>query len=151
MKEANRMAMWRGITLTLLAMATSACAELTPTVSHEIYPPGFDVESGQPLNSRMQQLGVALQQLDLTLASRADQPANLQQQVIGNLREIERIADFLQAGDISTNHPFLREDMDDFLLDVREARQGVSASPPRYYLAGRITGKCINCHRANRQ
>jgi len=132
-------------------MTVTSCAELTPSVRHEIYPPGFDTAGGQPLNSRMQQLGVALQQLDLTLASQADQPANLQQQVITSLQDIERIAGFLQASDISTAHPFLRDDMDEFLVDVREARQAVSASPPRYYMAGRITGECINCHRINRQ
>lgn len=144
------MLIWRKVALAILVMAISACAEMTPTVEHEIYPLGFDVESGQPLNSRMQQLGVALQQLDLTLGSMEDQPANLQQLVITDLQEIERIAGFLQASDISTDHPFLRDDMDQFIDDVREARQGVSSSPPRYYMAGRITGKCINCHRANR-
>jgi hypothetical protein len=79
-----------------------------------------------------------------------DQPANLQQLVTTNLQEIERIAGFLQTSDISTDHPFLRDDMNEFLVDVREARQAVSSSPPRYYMAGRITGKCINCHRINR-
>jgi len=151
MKETSQSLRWRPIILVLLATAISTCAEMTPTVRHEIYPPGFDIESGQPLNSRMQQLGVALQQLDLTLASQEDQPANLQQQVTTNLQEIERIAGFLQASDISTDHPFLRDDMGEFLADVRAARQAVSVSPPRYYMAGRITGKCINCHRANRQ
>jgi hypothetical protein len=151
MKETLERAMWRTIMVVTLALAISTCAEMTPSVQHEIYPPGFDIESGQPLNSRMQQLGIALQQLDLSLASRADQPANLQQQVIGSLQEIERIAGFLQAGDVSTSHPFLRDDMNEFLVDVRQARQAVSTNPPRYYMAGRITGKCINCHRANRQ
>jgi hypothetical protein len=151
MKEMLERAMWRTISIVTLAMAISACADMTPSVQHEIYPPGFDIDSGQPLNSRMQQLGLALQQLDLSLASLEDQPANLQQQVISSLQEIERIAGFLQAGDISTDHPFLRDDMNEFLGDVRQARQAVSMNPPRYYVAGRITGKCINCHRANRQ
>ena len=151
MKEITRPLNWRAMSLALLALAMSTCADMTPTVRHEIYPPGFDVESRQPLNSRMQQLGVALQQLDLTLASLEDQPVNLQQQVIGSLQEIERIAGFLQDSELSTNHPFLRDDMNEFLVDVRTARQAVSTSPPRYYMAGRITGKCINCHRANRQ
>lgn len=151
MKEAGISLIWRPITVVFMLTTLVACADIAPGVRHEIYPPGFDTGSGEPLNSRMQQLGVALQQLDLTLASLEDQPADLQQQVVGRLQEIERIAGFLQAGDISTDHPFLRDDMDEFLADVREARQAVSTNPPRYYTAGRITGKCINCHRANRQ
>lgn len=134
-----------------ILVAVSSCAEMTPAVRHEIYPPGFDIENGQPLNSRMQQLGVELQRLDLALASPEDEPVNLQQQVIGNLTEIERIAGFLQVSELASSHPSLSNDMDQFLADVRKARQDASANPPRYYMAGHITGKCINCHRANRQ
>ena len=149
MKEPNRNPLLAA-GLTVIVLALAACSELTPTVRHEIYPAGFDSTSPAELNSRMLQLGNELQRLDLALASQEDDPPDLQQRVVGSLREIERIAGFLQSGEINTNHPFLRNDMSVFLGDVRAAQQSAASSPPRYYLAGRITGSCINCHRANR-
>lgn len=149
MKESNRSPLL-GAGLAIIVIASAACSELTPAVQYELYPAGFDSARDVELNSRMLQLGNELQRLDLALASQEDDPPDLQQQVVGSLREIERIAGFLQSGDINTNHPFLRDDMNEFLADVREASQSAASSPPRYYLAGRVTGSCINCHRANR-
>lgn len=136
-----------GIAVLLLVVA---CAGIAPPVRDELYPTDFSVDPGQELGSRMQQLGYELQQLDLALAAEHDEPPNLQQEVTGILREIERIADDVLDRDIPANHPFLLSDMSDFLADVRRARAAASESPPSYYMVGRLSGGCVNCHRSNR-
>lgn len=110
-------------------------------------PPPFDFVDGEELRSNMHQLAFELQQLDMSLASESDGRANFQQEVVDSIRNIESIAGFVQSGDLRTRHPFLLDDMDRFLVDVRKAREDASRRNPRYYMAGRISGGCINCHR----
>ena len=60
------------------------------------------------------------------------------------------IAGSLQAGDAGSSHPFLQDDMAEFMDDVRQARMSAALTPARYYWAGRLSGGCMNCHRTNR-
>lgn len=113
-------------------------------------PPPFDYIDGQELRSRMHQLAFELQMLDLSLMTSDDSRPELQDEVLGSLRDIERIANLLREGDMSTTHTFLQADMDYFLTTVQRARMNVESNPPRYYMAGRVSGACVNCHRANR-
>jgi hypothetical protein len=114
------------------------------------YPSDFSNVDGLELESPMQQLGFKLQQLDLALAAEHDERPDLEQHVGDILLEIERIGGNIQAGDMLSDHPYLQDDMANFLNDVRQARLATSRNQPRYYLAGRISGGCVNCHRANR-
>lgn len=113
-------------------------------------PPPFDYVNGEELRSRMHQLAFELQQLDLTLANDTDNRPDLQRDVVRSLQNIERIGGLLQAGEISANHPFLRDDINRFLADVGRARMDASLGTPRYFMSGRITGACVSCHQANR-
>jgi len=143
---------WKKLSATMLTVTTmfalSACSDFTGTSPQIAYPPPFDYSDGEELRSRMTQLSYELQQLDLALMAEGDNRPSLPEQVGRNLENIERIAGFLQEGDLSSKHPFLQSNMRNFLADVRRARMDVSASPPRYYMAGRISGACINCHRS---
>jgi len=112
--------------------------------------PPFDYADGDELRSRMHQLAWELQQLDLTLATQVDNSPTLRQEVVDNLSNIERIAGYLQSGDLSSRHTFLQNGMDRFLADVGKARIDATLGTPRYYMAGRISGSCVNCHNANR-
>lgn len=112
-------------------------------------PPPFDYVDGDELRSRMHQLAFELQQLDMVFTSEEDDNSSFQQDIVNNLRNIERIGGVLQTGDLSSKHPFLQDDMDRFLADVRKARSDASRNSPRYYMAGRISGSCVSCHRAN--
>lgn len=113
------------------------------------YPPPFDYIDGEELRSRMHQLAFELQQLDLSLLGQIDDRTDVRDDVVENLQNIERIAGVLQEGDLSSAHPFLLDDMDRFVADVQRARMDASSTNPRYYMAGRISGSCVNCHRAN--
>lgn len=132
---------------TALLAGCSASDQGFPAIAD---PPPFDYADGDELRSRMHQLAFELQQLDLALASRSDDSPNLQQDVRSSLNDIERIGGLLQSGDLASKHPFLQDDMDRFLDDVRRAQSDAESSQPRYYMAGRISGSCMNCHRSVR-
>lgn len=140
----------RPLVLMMIVFPLAACSDFSGAFRQFTYPSDFNYSNRQELGSRMQQLGYELQQLDLALASEHDERPDLQQHVIGILLEIERIGGTVQAGDTGANHPFLQDDMASFLANVRQARIGTSLNPPRYYMAGRISGGCVNCHRVER-
>ena len=110
-------------------------------------PPAFDYVDGEELRSGMHQLAYALQRLDRALSEEYDETARFQQSVVDSLDRIERIGRNLRYGDIQSKHAFLADDMDEFLSDVDRAKS--YAERQRYYMAGRVTGACISCHKAN--
>jgi len=134
-----------GLPLTLLS-----CSDLAGTVRQVTYPPEFTYVNRDELNSRMHELGYELQLLELALAPEHDPLLDQQQEVVGILRNMERIAGAIQAGEAGSNHPFLQNDMAAFLATIGHARTAAALDPPRYYGAGRVSGGCTNCHRMNR-
>ncbi len=128
------------------------CLLLTNCTSNEgAFPqmadaPPFDYVDGEELRSRMHQLAFELQRLDNALASEYGENPPSQRSVVDSLRDIERIGESLQSGDLSSKHPFLLDDMNSFLADVSRAQWGASRN--RYYMAGRVAGACVTCHRS---
>lgn len=112
-------------------------------------PPPFDYADGEELRSGMHQLAFALLKLDRALADEYEENPAFQQSVVDNLSDIERIGEGLQFGDLRSKHPFLLEGMEKFLADVERAHWDASRRTPRYYMAGRIAGACVSCHKAN--
>lgn len=116
-------------------------------------PPDFDYADGAELRSQMHRLAFELQQLDLALVAETsdmETDRNTQDVIVNHLRDIERIGNDLREGDMSTSHTFLRNDMDNFLTTVDRARRAAENNPPRYYMAGRVSGGCVNCHQIRR-
>ena len=112
-------------------------------------PPPFDFADGEELRTRMHQLAFELQRLDLALMAGESSDTISQQQIVGSLQNIERIAGVLREGDINVRHTFLRSDMNGFISTVSRARMDAESNPPRYYMAGRVSGACVNCHQVN--
>lgn len=129
----------------------SSCSDMAALARRVTYPPDFTYVSGQELRSRMDQLAYQLQLLDqaLVVESNLNQQVR-QQEVVSILGTIERIGTNLQAGESGSNHPFLEDHMADFVINVSQARSAAIMDPPSYYLAGRVAGGCVNCHRVNR-
>ena len=125
----------------------ASCSSNEGAFPHATNPPPFDYADGEELRSRMHQLAFALQRLDRALADDYDEGGPDRQSVVRNLRDIERIAESLQTGDLSTRHSFLAEGMERFLADVKRA--GRDAARDRYYMAGRVSGACVSCHIAH--
>ncbi|MGM0631623.1 MAG: hypothetical protein ACQETO_00455 [Pseudomonadota bacterium] len=112
-------------------------------------PPDFDYAGGAELRSQMHRLAFELQQLDLALVgedSGNERDRGLQDVIVNHLSDIERIGSDLREGDLSSSHTFLRNDMDNFLSTVSRARRAAEGNPPAYYMAGRVSGACVNCH-----
>lgn len=139
----------------VLSLAIGACLCLTlagcetsngnfPQVAN---PPPFDYADGEELRSGMHQLAYALQRLDNALSGEYDEDPRFQRSVLDSLNRIERIGRSLRYGDIRAKHEFLADGMDEFLADVEQAKR--YAERERYYMAGRVTGACISCHKAN--
>lgn len=109
--------------------------------------PPFDFPNGEELRSRMHQLAFSLRRLDAALGTEYDiQNEPSQDQIVSNLRDIDRIANSIQSRELETQHPFLVDDMARFISDIEKAEWG--AARGRYYMAGRVAGACVSCHKA---
>ncbi len=128
----------------------AGCATDSDSFPQIANPPAFDYADGEELRSSMHQLAFELQQLDMALLDAYIDRPSFQRQIVQNIQNIERIGGYIQETDLSVRHPFLLDDMDRFLSNVRRAREDAERSVPRYYMAGRISGGCINCHSENR-
>ncbi|MEX2367606.1 MAG: hypothetical protein WD601_13465 [Pseudohongiellaceae bacterium] len=129
---------------------SSSCSNIAETIRQFTYPPDFQYVTQDELRTEMDQLAYQLQILDTTLAVQEAGESVEQEQVVNTLRNIQRIGTGLQAGGAGSSHPFLQDYMRDFVATVTRARSAAMLDPPRYYLAGRVAGGCINCHRVNR-
>lgn len=152
MKTYNSIYILRAILLLATLFAISGCGDsnIAAMIRKVTYPPDFNYVSGDKLRSKMTQMAYQVQLLDNELAGIDTEPFTQKQQVLGALRNIEKIASGLQAGDAGSNHPFLQGYMRDFVNDVGEASKSANLNPPNYYLAGRVSGGCVNCHSVNR-
>jgi len=130
--------------------ALAACSTNSDSFPQIANPPPFDYADGEELRSSMHQLAFELQQLDMALLDAYIDRPSFQRQIVESIQNIERIGGYVQETDLSLRHPFLQDDMDRFLSDVRRARMDAERNVPRYYMAGRISGGCINCHSENR-
>ena len=146
----SRPLLLRGTTALCMLFALGGCSSYDGEFPAVANPPPFDYIDGEELRSGMHELAFQLQQLDMTLMTAyIDQPS-FQRDIVDKIRNIERIGGHIAETDLSVRHPFLLDDMDRFLEDVRRARMDAERSVPRYYMAGRISGGCVTCHRANR-
>lgn len=112
-------------------------------------PPPFDFVDGENLRSRMHQLAFELQRLDMTLMGADSGDMVEQQQVVQSLENIERLASVIRENELSVRHTFLSDDMAGFISTVTRARMSAESNPPQFYMAGRVSGACVNCHRVN--
>lgn len=150
MKSQSHVVSYRFALAFFAVLSLLGCSSASDTFPQIANPPPFDYADGEELRSGMHQLAFELQRLDMSLAEAyVDQPS-FQREIVEGIRNIERIAGYVRESDLSVRHPFLMGDMDRFLSDVRRARMDAERSVPRYYMAGRISGGCVNCHRENR-
>lgn len=136
----------------LLALAwLSGCNSSGTGVTDTAEAPPFEYAEGVEFRTEMHMLAYALQELDLELRMQETEDDPMTQElVIQNLLDIERIASGLHEDEMSTSHTFLRGEMASFLDTVSRARVAAERDPPEYYMAGRVSGGCINCHQLQR-
>lgn len=128
--------------LLLLVPLVAGCAR---TVRESTYAPSFTYQERDEVRSTMWQLAGGVRQLNEALRSDERAPEERQAEVVRLLDEIQLAAGRLKGAETS-NHPLLEEHLDDFLTDVRNARQAAAGDPPSYFFAGNVTGACMYCH-----
>ena len=118
------------------------------------YPPDFKYTEQADLSSDMNRLAHQMALLDIALDKPSAQgnsvPDAQREQVLTALKNIGKIASSLKGGDMGANHPFMEDYMQDFVSQIDKARTAASLPEPRYYLAGKVSGGCTNCHTVNR-
>jgi len=111
------------------------------------YPPDFVYLEGSEVTSAMSRLSADVWRIDDILKNSETVLPYEREEIIDILNDMERVANRLGAGTVETNHPFIDQNIDAFKRDVELALEEVKQEPPSYYKAGRISGRCLACHR----
>lgn len=111
------------------------------------YPPDFVYLDQSEISSSMKKMSVDIWRIDDILSSSETVLPYEREEIISILADMQGVADKLGAGTVNTNHPFIDENIDSFKRDVGLAMQDVKSEPPAYYRAGRLSGRCLACHR----
>jgi len=136
-----------GAATALLAVAgVWGCAGASRAVRKVTYPPDFRYIPNDQVDSAMWQMAAAVRELDSTLRDEALPEPDKQQRVLSVLDRMQVTSDRLDSGARDTNHPLLDHKVPRLSADIQAARIAASASPPRYALAGSVSGACIYCH-----
>jgi outer membrane murein-binding lipoprotein Lpp len=150
MKSQTNKPAFRAVASLIAALLLAGCSTNSDSFPQIANPPPFNYIDGEQLRSNMHRLAFELQQLDMALIDAYIDRPSFQRQIVTGIQNIERIGGYIQETDLAVRHPFLQDDMDRFLSNVRRAKMDAERNVPRYYMAGRISGGCINCHNDNR-
>lgn len=130
--------------LPIFALILTGCAETE--VRMHTYPTDMVyIEEGE-VESAMLRLSRYIWSINDIFDSQEHIAGYNRERIMELLDDIEKEAVTLGAGARQTNHLLIDENIEDFMADVRNARQAVEADPPNYYLAGRLSGSCLACH-----
>jgi hypothetical protein len=131
-----------------IVVAGSACGNAGVHVRRHTYPPDFDYLSAADVDAAMWRLAEQVRRLDAVLRDDARAEPDLQRAVVAILEQIEAETLLLVDDRSITNHPLLDRHVPSLRDDVALARDAAAATPPRYALAGAVSGACIYCHGA---
>ena len=144
-----------------LALAGLACHAAAPAKVRELtYPPGFRYYERAEIRTTMGRIARHVVSLHALLGPKAvrlapnSQPArrsaeladDLREQVVRTLGALESEVASLDADESTTNHPRFVSRLASFRRHVEAARQSAGRSPPNYFLAGAVVGRCLHCH-----
>ena len=121
----------------------AGCAE----VRLATYPPDFVYVDRSEVKGAMAQLSSDIWRIEDILASSETVLPYEREEIISILSDMDGVARKLGAGSVSTNHPFIDQNIDSFQRDVALALEDIKEEPPNYYRAGRLSGRCLACHR----
>jgi hypothetical protein len=134
--------------LFIVVGVASACGNVGAHVRRHTYPPDFDYLSAANVDAAMWRLAEQVRWLDAVLRDDARAEPDRQRTVVAILEQIEAETLLLVDDRSTTNHPLLDRHVPSLRGDVALARAAAAATPPRYALAGAVSGACIYCHGA---
>lgn len=111
------------------------------------YPPDFVYLDSSEITGSMSRLSADIWRIEDILASSETVLPYEREEIISILGGMKDVADKLGAGTATTNHPFIDQNIDAFRRDVVLSLEDVKKEPPSYYRAGRLSGRCLACHR----
>ena len=132
---------------TLLAVSCSQ-AKVGEAVRAVTYPPDFRYIPKESVDTAMWQMAAAVRDLDATLRDVTIGEPRKQQRILELLDQLASTSNRLEGGERPSNHPLLDRNAPRLTADIQAARIAASATPPRYSLAGAVSGACIYCHTA---
>jgi hypothetical protein len=130
----------------LLAGLLSACTDVPALVRSHTYPPNFKYIDHAQLHSAMWQLADDVSALDRVMRQPEAIDAARRAEVERLLTAMLATTRTLQTQGRPTNHPLISDHLEEFERNLLQARTGVEAEPPNYYLVGTIAGTCLTCH-----
>jgi hypothetical protein len=110
------------------------------------YPPDFNYISKEKLTDTMQTFAWYTTLLDNNLRDTSSVTRDQLLSAIEILEKMEKLSMRLGTESLSSNHNIVSFNIDAFRESIVDARKGLQQSPPNYYLAGTLSGYCINCH-----
>jgi hypothetical protein len=134
------------IGVALLGSLSTACTDVPALLRRHTYPPNFKYIDRTQLRSAMWQLAEAATALDSVMRQPGAIDPARRAEALRLLTEMIAAASTLQTQGRPTNHPLISEHLEGFERDLVQARIGVEAEPPNYYLAGTVSGACLTCH-----
>jgi len=132
--------------LALLLTLTACSSSVLETVRKVTYPPDFSYISKQKLQSTMHQFAWYTTLLDNSLRDTSAVSLEQRQNAISILNKMETLSLELGTQSLSSNHNIVSFNIDQFRHNIVNARTGLEQEPPNYYLAGSVSGYCLNCH-----
>lgn len=114
------------------------------------YPPDFVYLAPSDIKGSMKQLSADIWRIDDILSTSETVLPYEREKIVDILKNMKTTTTKLGAGSVQTNHPFIDQNIDSFNQDVQLALKDVEQEPPSYYRAGRLSGRCLACHRLRR-
>lgn len=144
-----RFAMTKRLAVLLLLSVSACSADLPAMMRRHTYPPNFKYIDRNQVSAAMWQLADASRNLDALMRQEGPIDETRRGEVLRLLRAMTDAANSLETQDQPTNHPVISDHLGQFMRDLYQARRGVEAEPPSYYLVGTVSGACLTCHSGN--
>lgn len=134
------------ICIAVFAILSVGCGGVAEHVRKVTYPPDFAYVPREKVQSAMWQLAAGVRELDQTLRDDALAEPEKRQRVVAVLERMESARGRIDPKGEASNHPLLERGLPRLGADISLARTAAGADPPRYVLAGAVSGACIYCH-----
>lgn len=135
----------------ILIFLLSGCQKgVLETVRKATYPPDFNYISKEKLTDTMQSFAWYTTLLDNTLRNTSSVTRDQRLSAITILEKMEKLSLDLGNEELTSNHDIVSFNIDQFRQRIIIARKGLLQNPPNYYLAGSVSGYCLNCHAINK-
>ena len=137
----------KALLLGTILSITSACQNgVLDTVRKVTYPPDFNYISDDKLKSTMHTFAWYTTLLDNSLRDTGNVTRDQRLSAIDILHKMENLSQKLGTQSLTSNHDIISFNIDQFRQRIVDARRGLQQEPPNYYLVGRVSGYCLNCH-----